>query len=536
MIIFIILNFAKSEELERPHIIFILADDLGWNDVQFHGSDEIPTPNIDALASRGIILNNYYVQPICSPSRSALLTGKHPIHTGMQVDVIYGPQPYGLPLNEKILPQYLNELGYTSRIVGKWHQGFFKNEYTPTYRGFNSHFGYWCGHQDYYSHQAEENSDNIGFDMRRDKSLDWNTLGNYSTWLFTDEAVNIINNHNTSTPLFLYLAELAVHAGNTYDPIQAPDSYVEKFSYITDSSRRKFAGVLTALDESVGNVTIALARRGMLQNSIVIFSTDNGGAAGGYNGNCASNWPLKGTKDTLWEGGVRGSAMIWSPLLQNTSRVSDQMMTIIDWLPTLYSAVGGNVSSLGDIDGMDMWDILNSGGTSSRSEILHNIDDVRNVSALRVCDYKIVLGRTYDGEYDQWFGPPAQIQRSKSKHQHRKSELISYLDKFHQLKESEYHSLIKQATVECGPVPANASLSCNYTNPCLYNIREDPCEYYNIADDNSDIVNDMLNRLQWYRSTSVPPANQPDDPAANPKYHGYAWVPWQSEPQMECFK
>ncbi|CAG2103240.1 unnamed protein product, partial [Medioppia subpectinata] len=122
----------------------------GWGDVGLHGSNQIQTPNIDLLASNGIILNNYYVSPLCSPSRSALMTGYHPIHTGFQHSVIHNAQPWGLPLKFKILPQYLRPLGYETHIVGKWHLGFFKKDYLPTNRGFDSHFGFWSGHTDYY--------------------------------------------------------------------------------------------------------------------------------------------------------------------------------------------------------------------------------------------------------------------------------------------------------------------------------------------------------------------------------------------------
>lgn len=128
----------------------------GFNDVSFHGSSQIPTPNIDALAISGVILNSYYVSPICTPSRTAIFSGRHPIHTGMQHNVIYGTTPYGFPLQYKILPEYLKELGYSTHLVGKWHMGHFRRKYTPTCRGFDSHYGHWTGHKDYYDNTAQE--------------------------------------------------------------------------------------------------------------------------------------------------------------------------------------------------------------------------------------------------------------------------------------------------------------------------------------------------------------------------------------------
>ncbi|XP_026682470.1 uncharacterized protein LOC103513493 isoform X2 [Diaphorina citri] len=329
-----------------PHIIFILADDLGWNDVGFHGLDQIPTPNIDALAYSGIILKNYYTVQLCTPSRSAIMTGKHPIHTGMQHNVLYGCERGGLPLSEKILPQYLKELGYRTRIVGKWHLGFYKKEYTPTFRGFESHLGYWTGHQDYFDHSAEEmvrkNEKMWGLDMRRDLEPAWDLHGKYSTDVFTAEAVDIIHNHSTDEPLFLYLAHAATHSANPYEPLQAPDHYLNIHRHIEDFKRSKFAAILHKLDESVGKVVEALEQRRMLSNSIIVFVSDNGGAAAGFNLNAASNWPLRGVKNTLWEGGVRGAGLIWSPLLESRGIVAEQYVHVSDWLPTLLSAAKQN--------------------------------------------------------------------------------------------------------------------------------------------------------------------------------------------------
>ncbi|XP_042228153.1 arylsulfatase B-like [Homarus americanus] len=290
----LLLHTSCGADQVHPHIVIIVADDLGFNDVGFHGSTQIPTPNIDALAYSGVILNNYYVQPICTPSRSALLTGKHPIHTGLNHDVIYGPQPYGIPIGVRLLPQHLVKLGYATRHVGKWHLGMATRELTPIYRGFMSHFGYWTGHQDYYDHTAQEGPGYWGYDMRRNMSLAEDCFGKYTTDLFTKEAVDIINNHNTSQPLFLYLAHLAVHSGNPYAPLQAPENVVKKFNYIKDEHRRTFAGMLWKLDESVGRVVEALDARRMLYNSVILFTTDNGGPAAGFNQNAASNWPLRG--------------------------------------------------------------------------------------------------------------------------------------------------------------------------------------------------------------------------------------------------
>jgi len=558
----------SAQATQRPHIIFILADDLGWNDVSFHGSNQIPTPNIDYLAYNGIILNNYYVSPICTPTRAALLTGRHPIQTGMQHSVIFGNSPYGLPLNETILPQYLNKLGYTSRMVGKWHLGMFKWEYTPLYRGFQSHLGYYQGCEDYYEHTYEAILSQWGLDFRRDKELLRNYTGLYSTDVFRDEAVKIIDQHNATEPLFLYLPFQAVHSANADGKnLQAPAAYVKKFNYIQNENRRIYAGMVSALDDAVGAVLDALKKNGMYDNSIIAFSTDNGGPANGFDYNAANNFPLRGLKVTQWEGGVRGVGFLHSPLLQKSGYVSEQMMHVTDWVPTLYTAAGGDPKHLEDnLYGVDSWSMLSENGTSQRKEMLHNIDPTNPYQAgLRVGDYKLLTGDV-GTEWAGWY-PPYQLEgddqvlnyvnynhtftESEGKARLRKELEEKYQSywgadvwkRLNDLSKSEYRDNLSHLSsprdnwnsapgtpvkVECGEKPANASTNCQpQKSPCLFHIPSDPCEYNNIAVKYPNIVADLTLRLKQYEKMMIPPGNKPLDDRGNPRYHEGAWVPWQ---------
>nr|XP_054923215.1 arylsulfatase B-like [Dermacentor andersoni] len=321
---------AVNSSKSPPHVVFILADDLGWGDVSFHGSPQIPTPNIDALASTGVVLNNYYVQPTCSPSRGALLSGRYCIHIAQVPTTggVPGPEPTpefaggarssfrvsgfqdspllprqlgGLPLDIKIMPEYFKELGYEPHIVGKWHLGYYSFNYTPTYRGFDSFLGMHVGPTDYYTHV-----------------LKW--------------------------PLFLYLAHQATHGGVGPEPIEAPRENVAKFPYIDEDDRKVYAGMTDALDQSVGIILEALEEASMLRDTIIVFSSDNGGAPTGPISNRGMNWPLRGAKGTLWEGGIRAAAFLWTAELLQRRRVSHQLMHVTDWLPTLYSAAGSSSS------------------------------------------------------------------------------------------------------------------------------------------------------------------------------------------------
>ncbi|KAH7935094.1 hypothetical protein HPB52_003954 [Rhipicephalus sanguineus] len=385
----------------RPHIVFIFADDLGWADTSLHGAVQIPTPNLDALASMSIVLNNYYVQQECTPSRASLMTGLFPIHHGLH-DPLLPASTSGLPLQMKLLPEYLKDLGYQTHMVGKWHLGYSSFNATPTRRGFDSYYGYLNGYNDYYQHLLA-----YGYHKGLDFWSDTEPLpledDIYATTRFAERARSIIQNSDTSKPMFLYLAEQATHS--TYWPVwlQAPDGNVEKFTYIGNENRTIYAGMVDALDQSIGVLMEALEEAGMLDNTVLVFSADNGALPYGPGQNYGFNWPLRGIKATLWEGALRAAAFVWSPLLAKSPRVDTHLLHVSDWLPTLYSAAGGNIEELGNIDGMDMWQALSTGEESPRTELLHDIDADAGTAAIRYEDYKLVVGSygdPWDGRHE----------------------------------------------------------------------------------------------------------------------------------------
>ena len=259
-----------------PNVVFIVADDLGFGDLGFTGVSNINTPHIDAIAASGIRLTHYYGQPVCSPSRAAIMTGRYPIALGLQTYVI-DPDgvDYGLPLNETTIAQVLKQYGnYTTAAVGKWHLGMASWKQTPAYRGFSSYRGMLSGGQDYFTHFDDGTS---GYDMHIQSTpncgpgcstVDWASAGEYSTHIYTSSATRVIQAHDPANgPLFLYLAYQAVHS-----PDQVPASYVWPYNAtIPDPKRRTFAGMLSCLDEGVGNVTAAIAASAIANNTLVVF-------------------------------------------------------------------------------------------------------------------------------------------------------------------------------------------------------------------------------------------------------------------------
>src|SRR5688500_7338345 len=220
---------APAFGAEQPNVVFILADDLGREDCGFMGGKEIKTPHLDKLAAAGAKLDAFYVQPVCSPTRAAFLTGRYPMRHGLQVGVVRPWAQYGLPLDERTIAQALKEAGYRTAIVGKWHLGHFKPEYLPTRRGFDHQYGHYNGALDYFTHIRDE-----GFDWHRDDKVCRDE--GYTTHLLAREAVRLINDHDGKKPLFLYHPSNAPHG-----PYQVPEKYTKPYLKL-QGQRKQFAG------------------------------------------------------------------------------------------------------------------------------------------------------------------------------------------------------------------------------------------------------------------------------------------------------
>jgi arylsulfatase A-like enzyme len=354
-----------------PSIVYLLADDLGRDDVGWRGS-EIRTPNLDKLARTGAELEQYYVQPVCTPTRASIMTGRYPMRYGLQVGVIKPWVDYGLDTDEQMLPEALRQLGYETAITGKWHLGHARREYLPTERGFDQQYGHYNGALDYNTHQREG-----GHDWHRDDQANYDK--GYSTTLIGDEAARIVKDRDRKKPLFLYVPFNAVHS-----PFQAPKSAVDKYPQF-QGNRKKYAAMMELLDESVGKIVAAFEEQGELDNTLFIFSSDNGGPSPGR---ITDNGELRAGKGTVYEGGVRVVAFAtWPGKIKAGTKINEPIHAV-DWYPTLVKLAGGTAETTKPLDGLDVWPVLASGAKSPRTEIVHNITP--NGGAIRVGDYKLV--------------------------------------------------------------------------------------------------------------------------------------------------
>jgi arylsulfatase A-like enzyme len=373
---------AVAQDARAPNIVYIVADDMGWKDAGFHGSD-IATPNLDKLVQEGAVFEQFYVQPMCTPTRAALMTGRYPLRYGLQTGVIPAAGTYGLPLDEYLLPQALKDAGYRTAMSGKWHLGHAKTEYWPRQRGFDSFYGATVGEIDHFKHSSHGVKDWY----RDNKPLQESGFDNS---LFGAEAVRVIAEHDPTTPLFLYLAFTAPHT-----PFQAPQEYIDRFAHIADENRRTYAAMISVMDDEVGKVVAALEKRDMRSNTIIIFQSDNGGVVNSlFTGDSkvagqlpANNGPYREGKGTLYEGGTRVAAFAnWPGKIK--PGIVEGMIHVVDMYPTLAALAGAKLGKNKPLDGIDVWRTISEGIISPRKEIVYNVDPM--AGAVRQGNWKLV--------------------------------------------------------------------------------------------------------------------------------------------------
>ena len=344
----------------RPNIVMIVADDMGYGDIGVHGSKDIPTPNIDALARAGIRFTDAYVTgPHCSPTRAALLTGRYQQRFGHEVNMGAGAGPdAGLPISETTMADRLKAAGYRTALFGKWHLGS-AGRLHPLSRGFDEFYGFLGG-----DHSYLESSPTGGNPLYEGRTP-VDTSG-YLTDVLTDRAVAFVKREK-SRPFFLYLAYNAVHT-----PMHATEKYLARFTGISDERRRTYAAMMSALDDGVGRTLAALRAEGLDENTLIFFFSDNGGPTmAGTTINGATNTPLRGSKRQTWEGGIRVPFMIrWKGRLPE-GKIDSRPIAQIDVLPTALAAAGVESSAAWKLDGVNLLPYLSGKQQGQPHEALY---------------------------------------------------------------------------------------------------------------------------------------------------------------------
>ena len=352
----------------RPNILFIVGDDMGYSDVGFHGCKDIPTPNLDTLAASGVRFTSGYVSgPYCSPTRAGLLTGRYQTRFGHEFNPAGGRS--GLPLTEKTIADRLKAAGYVTGLVGKWHLGA-EPEMHPQQRGFDEFFGFLGGSHDYFKSAGVQRGTTPVTEL------------DYTTDAFGREAIAFIERHKAQ-PWFLYLAFNAVHT-----PMQATDERLAKLPDIADKKRRTYAAMMFAMDEAIGKVRQKLADAGLEQNTLVIFFSDNGGPTmPGTTMNASRNEPLRGSKRTTLEGGIRVPFIVsW---LGHVKPGVFALPTIqLDLHATALAVAGVDVKPEWKLEGVNLMPFLTGEKAGAPHEALYW--RMGEQMAIRVGDFKLV--------------------------------------------------------------------------------------------------------------------------------------------------
>ncbi len=378
-------GIGADADNRRPNILFILADDLGWADVGYQGS-EITTPNIDRLAGEGVRFEQHYVMPTCTPTRVGLMTGQYPSRFGVTTPA------YGKIFDDDTvtLASALRDSGYSTSISGKWHMGS-PPEYVPRKYGFDTSYGYFHGQIDPYTHRYKTGDRSW---HRNDQFIEEQ---GHVTDLITNEAVRVIESE-PQKPFFLYVAYSVPHYPLD-EPVEWTSMYEGEFE---EPSRQWYAASVTHMDSGVGRIVDALERTGQREETLLVFVSDNGAQKSWrddkqYDGRYANkphnvlgdNRPLRGWKGQVYEGGIRVPALAnWPGTLQKGKVAAP--VHIVDWMPTFCQLAGYNQDRDLNWDGQDVWPLI-EGQTTTQVDPCMLYWKTPNSSALRYGDWKLIV-------------------------------------------------------------------------------------------------------------------------------------------------
>lgn len=439
----------------KPNIVVMIADDLGHFNAGFAGNPESRTPHLNQLAKDGVRLGRHYVYKYCSPTRSSFLSGRLPVHVSEKMAQL--PDTYGVDVRMTTIAEKLSAQGYQTHHIGKWHAGSALEGQLPYNRGFKSSFGFLSGEEDYYTQEVG------GY-----KDL-WDTDGpaygmtgkQYNTHLFTNKAVSIIKAHNTKNPLFLMIGWTAPHV-----PREVPPEYLN--TDISQETRRTYEAMVYCMDGGVGNVTSALKKKGMWDNTLIVFFSDNGGRTDTNFG--ANNFPLRGQKFTDFEGGVRGLAFVTGGLIPEHRRgtMESGLMHVADWYATFCKFAGCDPSDPAksdsgqnpppDVDSVDQVWTLMHGAPSPRQVMPLPL----SMDSLIMWPYKLVLGYQLGKGY--W---------TQQIHPQNVSENLTIM--------------------------TDDDLYGCHPNGCLFDIVADPSERTNLAETSTSVLQTMRGELERMR-------------------------------------
>jgi arylsulfatase A-like enzyme len=397
----------------RPNVVFILADDLGWSDLGCYGNRFHETPHLDALARDGVRFTDAYAaSPVCSPSRAAILTGRHPARLGItdwlpgrtdhsSQKLLRPALPVGLPLPETTLAEVFKAAGYATAHLGKWHLG--GQRLLPEQQGFDLNLGG--------NHQGGPLSYFFPYRNRYDTTehlpgLEHGVPGEYLTDRLTQEAIRFVESHR-GEPFFLYLPHFAVHI-----PIQAKPELVAKYERkkagYAGFANPHYAALLESLDGSVGRLVAALKRLDLYENTIIIFTSDNGGltVAEGKFTPATTSAPLRDGKGYLSEGGIRVPLLVRWPGVTGAGHTSQAIVSGLDFMPTFREILGGEAGRAGERDGMSLLPVLRGGAAKERDALYFHYPHYSNqggrpTGAIRRGDYKLI--RHYEDNRTELF-------------------------------------------------------------------------------------------------------------------------------------